>query len=111
MKGFLRKLKPEKIKVSGATRRKIEEFHNVPIAEVYSNLRSPKNLFDVESQKSRRKNDETYILYFRLTKRKKLKIVVTYKRLKKILYIVTSHYMTKKTDKLVKAVKPRRVRG
>ena len=71
-------------------------------------------MINVEVQESRRTHDETYGLYFypiapERTKRKKLKVVVTYKKLKRVLYIVTAHYITRKTEKLSEKAKAKRM--
>lgn len=108
IKKLLRSIKPERIKISSKVRFKIERLHEIKIEEIIKNLRNPELLVSIEKQPSRRPHDETYALVFELSKRKKLFVVITYKTLKKKIYIVTAYYSTKKLEKLIKRVKPRR---
>lgn len=107
MKKFLKRNK--NIKITPKTRRKIEKIHLLNIEEVLYMMRNPGNLVVVEQQPSRRAHDETYMLCFQKNKRKILIVVITYKRLKKKIYLVTAFGSTKKLTKLVK--KPRIVRS
>lgn len=108
MKAFLRKVKPERIKISSKVRFKVEHVHGVNLETVMKNLENPVLLKEVEEQQSRRSQDQTYGLLFEPTKRKKLFVVITSKRLEKKLYLVTAFPSTKKAEKLIKRPKIRR---
>jgi hypothetical protein len=108
VKSLLRNTRPERFKVKQSIRYKIENIHGVSINEVLSNLRGPNSLVEVETQPSRRKHDETYKLYFEISKRKRLIVVITNKSLKRQVFVVTAFHTTKKMDKLVKKLKAKR---
>lgn len=111
IKKLLRKTKKERLKLSRKVKGKIENIHCVDSREVLENLRNPTSLKAVEQQPSRGKHDETYGLCFEISKRRKLFIVVTYKKLKKQIIIVTAFPSRRKVDRIIKRVELRKVRS
>ena len=108
IKKLLRNITPEKVKISGNVRFKIEKIHGVRIKDVMKNLLNPELLIDIEEQPSRRPHDKTYGLLFEISKRKKLFVVITYKTLENKIYLVTAYPSNKKVEKLIKKPKIRR---
>lgn len=111
MKKLLRTIKPERVRMSPNVRMKIEKIHNVQPQEVLENLQNPDNLVFMEQQPSRAPHDETYGLVFEKSKSRRLFIVVTYKALEKIIFIVTAYSTSKKLERLIKRQKIRRNHG
>ena len=105
IKKLLRRIKPERIKISNKVRFKIESVYGIKVKDVIENMRNPCMLKHVEEQPSRKPHDETYSLVFELSKRRKLFVVITYKTLENKIYIVTAYQSTKKIEKLIR--KPR----
>lgn len=111
MKKLLRNTKPERFKISGSVRFKIERIHGVPVEDVLSSLQNPGSLICIEQQPSREPHDETYGLVFEKSRSRKLFIVITYKTLKDLIFIVTAFSTSKKLEKLIKRPKIRKGHG
>ncbi|MFH1126515.1 MAG: hypothetical protein ABIG84_04080 [archaeon] len=75
--------------------------------EVFKKLDDPGNLVSVKTYPCRSKHDESYRIYFEISKRKKLVVGITYKKLLKRIHIITAFHTTKKTDKLIRKARPR----
>jgi len=101
-------IKQKRIIIKGHIKEKIEKQHLVDIDVVKSNLEKPKNLIGVEEQVARYKHDKTYKLCFKLSGRKKLIVIITYKKLKNRIYVVTAFITKKKMDRLIKLPKVKR---
>lgn len=108
MKKLLKK-KYKRIKISSKVKRKIEKIHRVKIEDVLENLKNPFLLEEIEEQPARRSHDKTYKLLFKISKRKRLFIVVTFKFNKNKIFVVTALKSTKKIEKLIKKPKVKRV--
>jgi len=111
IKKLLSNAKPEKFKISDSVRFKIERIHGVPVEDVMRNLQNPDSLICIEEQPSREPHDETYGLVFEKSKNRKLFIVITYKTLKDVIFIVTAFSTSKKLEKLIKNPKVRKDYG
>lgn len=108
MKKLLKK-KYRQIKISSKVKYKIEKIHQVKIEGALENLKNPVLLEEIEEQPARRPHDKTYKLLFKVSKRKHLFVVITYKSKKNKIFIVTAFKSTKKIKKLIKKPKMRRV--
>ncbi len=107
IKKLLRKAGKDNFKLKSHLQYKIEKIHNVSMDEVWDNLYNPVNLVKVKTYMARSKHDESYRIYFRINKRKKLVVGITYKKLKNRIYIITAYHTTRKTDRLIRKAKPR----
>ena len=111
MKKLLRNAKPERFKISDSVKFKIERIHQVRTEDVMNCLQNPDGLICIEQQPSREAHDETYGLVFEKSRSRKLFVVITYKILKDIIFIVTAFYSSKKLEKLIKRPKIRKSHG
>jgi len=107
IKKLLKKTKKENFKFKAGIKNKIENVHNVPMSEVLENLNNPVNLIEIKNYPCRSKHDESYRVYFEITKRKKLVVGITHKKLKNKINIITAFHTTRKTDKLIRKAKLR----
>jgi len=106
MKGLLRITR--RIGITNRTRLKIRTIHNQNLEEVFNSLRNPSNLIAVQRQPARRPHNSSYKSCFRKTRRKTLVAVITYKAIRKEIYIITAFTSTKQINKLIKVQKIKR---